>query len=426
MSLIRNLLMLGVLGYSLSTAWANEGSILFYGATVIDGTGAPPLEDAALVVSDGRIRAIGSRQDVTAGQYDEAIDLNGKTVIPGLINAHGHVGGTYGLQTDQYNRDNLLRQLSLYARYGVTTVYSLGGDGPEGFALRNEQDHAGLDRARLYVAGPVVTGRTEAEIVRQVNENADRGADFIKVRVDDNLGRTPKMPRELFDRLLEQAHSRRTPLAVHLFYLDDARYVLEAGADLIAHSVRDLPVDDSFIDLIKSSQVCYIPTLTREVSTFVYESVPEFFSHPFFRQEVAQSTLDTLTEPERMARMANSSMAQGYKAGLEVAMENVGRLAAADVPVAMGTDSGPPARFQGYFEHMELSMMVEAGMTPMQVIRSATGVAADCMGNAMIGTLEPVNWADFVVLESNPLDDIDNTRSIESVWIAGNRVPDSD
>ena len=122
MSLIRKILSLLVLSYSLSTAWANEGTILFYGATVIDGTGAPPLENAALVVSDGRIRAIGRREDVSVEQYDEAIDLGGKTVIPGLINAHGHVGGTYGLQTDQYNRDNLLRQLALYARYGVTTV----------------------------------------------------------------------------------------------------------------------------------------------------------------------------------------------------------------------------------------------------------------------------------------------------------------
>lgn len=425
MSLIRKILSLLVLSYSLSTAWANEGTILFYGATVIDGTGAPPLENAALVVSDGRIRAIGRREDVSVEQYDEAIDLGGKTVIPGLINAHGHVGGTYGLQTDQYNRDNLLRQLALYARYGVTTVYSLGGDGPEGFALRNEQDHAGLDRARLYVAGSVVTGNTEAEIVRQVNDNADQGADFIKVRVDDNLGRTTKMPRELFDVLLAQAHSRRSPLAVHLFYLDDARYVLEAGADLIAHSIRDLPVDDAFIELIRDKQVCYVPTLTREVSTFVYENEPGFFSHPFFRQEVQQSTIDALTEPERMERMANSSMAQGYKAGLEVAMENVGRLAAANVPIAMGTDSGPPARFQGFFEHMELSMMVEAGMSPMQAIRSATSVAADCMGNSMIGSLEPGNWADFVVLENSPLEAIDNTRSIDSVWIAGNRVPDN-
>lgn len=425
MKRLSGILLPALLGLGFSTLQANEGSIAFVGATIIDGTTAPALNDGVLLVTDGRIQAVGARADVGIPESARIIDVSGKTIIPGLINAHGHVGDTLGLKGGHYNRDNLERQLALYARYGITTVYSLGGDQAEGFALRNEQNHAGLERARLFVAGSVISGDSVQAIRRQVNRNADMGADFIKVRVDDNLGRTPKMSWTLFDALLEQAHSRRLPLAVHLFYLDDAKYILEAGADLIAHSVRDLPVDEEFIDLIKANDVCYIPTLTREVSTFVYEEEPAFFSDPFFRQEVDQQLIDELLQPERMSRIRNSAMAQAYKEGLEVAMANVGALDQAGVAIAMGTDSGPPARFQGYFEHLELSMMVEAGMSPSDALRAATSVAADCMGNSTIGSLEPGNWADLVVLDENPVEAINNTRTIDSVWIAGNPVPGS-
>ena len=405
---------------------ANEGSLAFTGATIIDGTSAAPISNGVLVISDGRVRSIGPAGAVGIPDGAQLIDVSGKTIIPGLVNAHGHVGDTVGLSTGDYSRSNLLRQLALYARYGVTTVFSLGGDKDEGFALRDEQSNNELDRARIFVAGDVITGSTEQQIRDRVNGVADLGANFIKVRVDDNLGRTEKLSQPLFEALVDQAHTRRLPVAVHLFYLDDAKHVLRAGGDLIAHSVRDRPVDEEFISLLRERDVCYIPTLTREVSTFAYEEVPEFFSDPFFSKEVDQSIIDELSEPERMSRMANSSTAQAYKAGLGVAMENVGALNRAGVAIAMGTDTGPPARFQGYFEHMELSLMVQSGMSPLDAIRAATGVAASCMGRSDIGTLEPGRWGDFVILEENPAENIENTKTVESVWIAGNRVPDAD
>ncbi len=409
--------------FASSLSAANEGSIAFVGATIIDGTAAPPLGNGVLVVTDGRVRAIGPASEVGIPAGAERIDVSGKTIMPGMINTHGHVGDTLGLESGHYNRENVLDQLGLYARYGITTVASLGGDEAPGFLVRNEQFHAGLDRARLFVAGSVVNGETLPEIRRQLNANADLGADFIKTRIDSELGQLPTLAPSVFQSLMDLAAGRRLPVAVHIYYLEDARMVLEAGAEIIAHSVRDREVDREFIELLMENDACYIPTMMRDVSTFVYESEPGFFSDPFFLAEADPTVIAALRTPEYRSQIQTSAAAQQYKADLPNALVNVGLLYEAGARVAMGTDSGPPARFQGYFEHEELRMMVDAGMSPLDAVRSATGVAADCIGHSDIGTLEPGNWADFIVLDANPADDIDNTRRIDSVWIAGNRVP---
>ena len=138
---------------------------------------------------------------------------------------------------------------------------------------------------------------------------------------------------------------------------------------------------------------------------------------------VDQSIVAQLSDPNRQAQFRASNgykSGQQYKAGLEVAKRNLKTLSSQGVRIAMGTDTGPPARFQGFFEHLELEMMVEAGMTPMQALVSATGDAARChQKTGQIGTIAPGAAADLLILGANPLDNIRNTRSIEQVWIAG-------
>src|SRR5262249_53997901 len=122
--------------------------------------------------------------------------------------------------------------------------------------------------------------------------------------------------------------------------------------------------------------------------------------------------------------MRNSKAAQWYKEHLAVAMSNLKKLQGSGVSVVMGTDTGPPGRFQGYFEHLELEYMVKAGLTPMQTLVAATSAGARLMKAAdQFGSIERGRWADLLVLNGNPLDDINNTRKIDSVWVAGNRVP---
>lgn len=398
----------------------------FIGARLIDGTGATPLENSVIIVSEGRIQAVGTEGEIDVPAGATRVDLSGRTVIPGLINSHGHVGDVRGLETGQYSRANVLDQLGVYARYGITTVVSLGDDGEEGVAIRDEQADPGLDRARLFVAGPVLTARTPEAAVEQVAAIAAMDVDWAKIRVDSNLGTTEKMPPDVYETIIRESHRHGIPLAGHIVELEDAKSLVRAGADFIGHSIRDLPVDDEFVALLRERRICLTPTLTRELSTFVYGSRPDFFDDPFFLREADPAVVRELEDPARQQRVRASQAAQYWEQQLPLAMDNLATLSDAGVRIAMGTDSGPPARFQGYFEHLEMEMMADAGLTPMQILVSATRDAALCVGlDTELGSVEPGKWADFVVLQSNPLDDIRHTRSIESVWIAGNRVPDA-
>jgi imidazolonepropionase-like amidohydrolase len=397
----------------------------FVGARLWDGRGQA-IDDATLLVRDGRVEAVGPASAVVVPKDAERISLSGRTIVPGLVNAHAHVGETRGLRAsaDLYSRENVLAQLGLYARYGVTSVVSLGGDQEAGFRIRDEQDTARLDRARLFVAGPLVDAATPEAARAQVAALAVRKPDWVKIRVDDNLGTVSKMPAAVSRAVIDEAHRHGLRVAAHVFYGEDARALLEAGVDLIAHSVRDADVDPALVSAFKSRGICLSPTLTREVQAFVYGSEPDFFADPFFLKEAEASVLTALRDPARQKGIRESSSAARYRTALEVASRNLKTLSTAGVPIAFGTDSGPPARFQGYFEHLELELMVKAGLTPQQALVTATSGAARCLGlHGKVGTLERGAWADFLVLGADPLVDIRNTRALESVWIAGNRVP---
>ena len=249
-------------------------------------------------------------------------------------------------------------------------------------------------------------------------------ADYVKIRVDDNLGTVRKMSPPTYGAIIDVAHQRGLKVASHVFYLEDAKALLKSGSDFIAHSIRDNDVDKETIELLKAKDVCVCPTLTRELSTFVYENRPAFFQDPFFLREVDPVVIEELLDPARQKKVKESKSAQGYKSGLKVAIRNLKTLSTAGVRIAFGTDTGPAGRFQGYFEHIEIEMMSEAGLTPMQIIKAATSDAARCWEkHEELGSIQPGKWADLIVLSKNPLDDIKNIREIESVWIAGNRIP---
>jgi imidazolonepropionase-like amidohydrolase len=164
-------------------------------------------------------------------------------------------------------------------------------------------------------------------------------------------------------------------------------------------------------------------TLSREASLFAYAKPSQVLDDPFFAGSVGPDVLAELKSPAYQQKIAADPELARYPEYLRTAQRNLKRLADAGVRYGFGTDSGPPARFAGYFEHWEAQLMVEAGLTPAQVIAAATRSAAEFLGAAKdLGSLERGKWADFVVLRDNPLTDIRNTRTIEQVFIAGNPI----
>lgn len=395
----------------------------FVGARVIDGTGSPAIENGVIIVRDGKIEAVGPSNKVRPPKDSEVVKLAGKFITPGLISTHVHISGVQGARPAAYTDENTLRQLGVFARYGVTTVLSLGGEQSPAFKARDSQMTPALNRARLYLSGDVIVGKTPDEARHMVAKVAALKPDVIKIRVDDQLGSSTKMTPDVYRAIIEEAHRRGLRVAAHIFYLEDAKDLLRAGVDMIAHSVRDKDIDNEFISLMKARNIPYCPTLTREVSTFIYETKPAFFSDPFFEREADPEVVKQLQEPARQEAMRKSRSAQAYKAALPTAKRNLKKAADAGVMIVMGTDAGPsPERFQGYFEHLEMEMMADSGLSPAQIIRASTSDAARAAGIKGVGSIAKGNWADLVVFDRDPLAGIRNTKTISSVWIAGNQV----
>jgi imidazolonepropionase-like amidohydrolase len=396
----------------------------FVRARIFDGTGKPVIEDGIIVVRDSRIEAVGARTAVQPPKGARIIDLAGKTVTPGFHAAHVHISDVQGVKPAAYTSENTERQLGVYARYGITTVWSLGGEKAPAFEARKKQDTPSLSRARLYLSGDIITGDTPESARQMVARVAAQKPDILKIRVDDQLGTTKKMPPAVYKAIIDEAHRRGLRVAAHIFYLEDAKELLRTGVDMIAHSVRDREIDADFIALMKARNVPYCPTLTRELSTFAYESEPAFFSDPFFLQEADSAVIAQLKEPARQESMRRSRSAQLYKKALEIAKRNLAKASQSGLLIVMGTDSGATAsRFQGYFEHLEMEMMADAGLTPFQILRSATGEAARGMKLGNAGVIARGAWADMNVFDRDPSADIRHSETLHSVWISGREVP---
>ena len=407
--------------------------------TLIDGTARAAVAGSAMVIDNGRIQWVGPVGQLKAPAGAENVDLSGKFVMPGMINLHGHVGATVDLTQDVRNltRENIEKNLKTYAAYGVTSVLSLGTDSDIALRIRDEQRQGRPKMSRIFSAGQgfLVEGcygglaglnrgiPNLAAVDAAVAAQAAKKVDIIKLWMDDHLGSQKKMPLEMGKAIIESAHKRGFRVAAHVFYLADAKYLVEAGADALAHSVRDKPVDGSLIELMKKRGTWQMaPTLSREASMFAYGSTPPFASDPFFTRGVSANVPRTLASREYQDTIKADPRFPQYPGILEMAKKNLKALAAADVKYGFGTDTGPPGRFPGFLEHRELELMVEAGLTPQQAIVAATKSAAEFLKAPDLGTLEAGKWADLIVLDRNPLANIANSRSIASVYIAGNAI----
>jgi imidazolonepropionase-like amidohydrolase len=431
----------------LASARPESNGVVVRGARLIDGTGRPPVENTVLVIERGRIRAVGASAAVRIPKGAKDIDLRGKTLMPALIDLHTHLGQTRnGLEAapGSYTTENIRAQLERLLAYGVGTVVCLGTDDDLIYELRDEQRavRQPTGGARFLTAGrgfgvaggyPPATPasgngdryrpKTPQEARAEVRELARHRPDFVKMWVDDDFGRLPKMRPEIYRAIIAEAHRHKLRVVAHVFYLADAKALVDAGVDALGHSIRDLPVDRELIDALKARGVLYIPTLVRDESTFAYAEGPEWLRDPFFQAGLAPTVLATLESPQFKERFsANPDLAR-YRAAFEMGKRNLKTLMDAGVRIGFGTDAGPPLRFQGYFEHRELQLMVESGLSPLQAIVCATRNAGEFLAplraGYRVGTLELGKQADFLVLDADPLEDIRNTERLSAVWQAG-------
>lgn len=409
--------------------------------TLIDGTGRAPVANQALLMTDGKISWVGPVSRLRVPKSAQTEDLKGKYLMPGIIDSHVHLGLVNGIEQDYskfYDRANSEKQLKIYAAYGVTTVYTLGTDGDSIHELIADQRRIGrIDMARAYTSGRGVVFKgsyggvagldqsvaTPAETTAMVERELSKGDDFVKLWMDDEFGTIgSRMPYEISDAVVKAAHAGGKKAVAHIFYYDNAAALTKEGIDGFMHQVRDRVADPALAAQMKAKGVWQIAsTLSREAS-FTYKLLP-FVDDPFFSRAVAPSTIANLKDPARQARLASSPLFPKYQPVLNNAMASLATQVRAGVPYGMGTDSGPSARFPGYFAHWEMELMVQSGLTPLQVLTAATSTNARFLGLTDVGTVANGKWADLLVLDKNPATDIRNTRAINTVYIAGRKVP---
>jgi imidazolonepropionase-like amidohydrolase len=435
------LTVLAVLTFT-STLQAQEAVSVLKNVNLIDGTGAPAKPNTTLIIAGDRIRSVSTGQ-APAPSGANVMDMQGLTIMPLIINTHGHLGLVKGTSASAANQtdDNFRHQLLRYQEYGVGAVLSMGTDGRKFADTRKASRRGALPGADVYSAGigmgakdgvpPLSMGFTTvlrpetADQGRQaVAQQAPLRPDFIKIWVDDGLGHYPKMKPDVFAAIIDEAHKQGLRVAAHLYSREDARALVAAGVDVIAHSIRNGAVDDALIALMTKHHVAYIPTLSLDEFAFAYGDSPAWINSRFFRAALDPGVLDLITSPDYKAKTRASSETE--EAALPTAMQNLKKIYDSGILVALGTDSGAtPIRVQGFAEHMELALMVQAGLTPLQAISAASRSGARLLGIAEhYGTLEPGKKANFIVLDKDPSEDIHNTQTIRAVWKNGAKVSD--
>ena len=414
-----------------------SADVVYHGMRVIPGDGSPPIEDAVMIVDRGRVAALGTSDEVAATAGATTVDLSGKTLIPALINLHGHVGFQRGLTYDaaNYTRENIVDELRRYLYHGVGTVVSLGTDAGELWQEIQRNQYAGeLDGARLYTAGrglaapnagpgspalrPSAAGVTsEEEGRRLVGELAAQRVSFVKIWVDDRGGTVEKLDPAFYRAIIDEAHRRGLQVIAHVFYHDDAEDLVEEGVDGFAHLVRDREMDDALVAAIVAQDIFVMPNLGVSERRR-HTQPPAWLRDPLLAATVAPAVL------ERAAAgyagfAANAPARAAQYAGMERSLR---KLHAAGADLVLGSDAGVQDHFPGFAAHRELELFVAAGLPPMDALAIATSRPALRLRQVDTGRLALGTRADFVVLDANPLDDITATRRIAGVYLDGEAV----
>ncbi len=454
-TLLRLLLLLSLASLLPASAAAGTGGRVAYtGATIFDGTGADPIVDGVLLVDGDRVSRVGSREAVRIPRGAERVELDGRWIVPGLVDAHVHFFQSAGLYTRPDVID--LRDLRSYAwdqegiraalpetfaRYlasGVTAVVDVGGpfwnfevrEAARSSELAPRVAVAGplistVERPQLDLGDPPIIQAQSPEHARElVREQLEQAPDLVKVWfiLDPERGAEAALP--MVRAVIDEAHAGGVRVAVHAMELETARAAVQAGADVLVHSVADQPVDDAFLALLVDRDVVFTSTL------MVLEGYAEVLGRAPGLSELERelgdpaviATWDELLaadlSPETAER--NEARMQRLAHSAPLMASNLVAVQRAGVAVSAGTDAGNIGTVHGPAMHRELQLMVGAGLSPREALLAATRDAARVFSDdPEIGSLIPGKLADFLILEADPLLDVANLQRIESVVLGG-------
>lgn len=419
---------------------ADAAPTLYMDFSLIDGSGEASKPHQAMLVDEARIKWVGPVADAPKIAGATRVDLAGKYVMPGMIDLHIHIGTVRDLvqKAEYFTPEAVQHDLRIYAAFGVTTVQSMGTDGDAILPIRDAGRDGPQTMSRLLTAGQGLVFKggyggvpginhpvgTPAEAAAEVDAQASKGVDYIKLWMDDELGAMPKMPYAISKAIIDAGHRNGKRVFAHVFYLADAKELVAQGIDGFMHIVRDKPIDTELIEAMKAKGVWQgASTLAREAAVYAFARDNPRTSDPFFRQATNPATIAGLESPEREKTIAASRIFPALPKIDKQARDNEMRLARSGVKYGFGTDAGPPGRLPGYSEHWELEQMVKAGFTPAEAIHAATGRSAEFLGTNDRGLIQAGKLADFIVLNADPTRDILNSRQIDAVYIGGNKVP---
>ena len=418
------------------------GPRVFTGARLIVGDGAV-IENATFVVQGDIITAVGRAGELDVPAGATVVDLTGRTVMPALVNTHAHLGWekytSWG--SENFTRDNLIDHLNRHAYYGVGTIISTGSDREEiALQVRREQRIGEVGGARYLVSpgigtpggGPnprftddegfwgihhVTTPSEARDIVRS---EAAKGIRIVKIWVDardQRRGAQVKLRPEIYAAVLDEARVRDVLVIAHALTLEDQKQLLRAGNRRFIHMPYDRDVDEEYLALVRERNAFIVPTLGMVTKREPYY-IPAF-QDPFFQEQVSSEVIELLTDAYGDGPRGPSVRTPAAVERSRVIADNFEAL---KDHIILGTDAGAVGDFFGYADHVELALFVRMGMTPAEAIVAATGRSARAFGLIDVGTLEAGMSADFIVLDANSLDDIENTRRISHVYLRGDRV----
>ncbi|MEX2149636.1 MAG: amidohydrolase family protein [Steroidobacteraceae bacterium] len=428
-----------------------DGVIIITGVTVVHPereAAAAVQPDTTIVISEGRILSVVQNATLKRPRGATVIDGSGKYVIPGMVDAHVHFFQSGNLYTrpdaadfnavvpyadeTARNKARLEATFKVWLASGVTGVVDIGGPFWN-FDVRDRADEtpaaprmavAGplismVDRPQLDLGDPPIIRIDSPEAARAlVARQLPRNPDYIKVWFIHREGEDLAAQEAIVKAAGDAAHEAGKKLAVHATELLVAKAALRAGADYLVHSVFDEPVDDEFIALAKQNGVIYCPTLfvTQGYPLALsnqWEATPEELERADPEILAAMDDLNYMPADQRPERVARLMAEPPAISAPVVAMTNLRKLMDAGITVVMGTDAGNIGTLHGPSIHREMWLMEASGLTPLEVLRTATTNGAEVLGLAgEVGAISPGMIADLVILDADPLTDVGNLAKV--------------